>query len=821
MPNTISIYYRSPNTGKITSNEVLESEADYWVGQGWTTQVAQEDPTPEPEPDRPKSPNVMGYTFKPRKSDTTIAADTLGEEAPEIETPPITDPDDKTDTTPDATIAGAEETAKGIDDWIAELTPEQTEAGAEAEEIRESMADLVERLGQREADQLTAEEEYDVPDLMRELQQTNARIRTRMAEYDKFMGQQEGRGLIYGDMIGRKANIQRQKASEIGLLQSIALGQQGQVELAKSFADRAVDVKYSVYENNLDIYEAQLAALTPILNEEEKARAAARTEMINQERTRIQDQKNEEKQIQELALTAQQNGADGALVNQIMNAPSIQEAAVIAGELARSGGWKYVKTPAERDDLAAQGYEIVQSGGRTYARKERPEIAERREELELEEEYKDPEYYTDTRELEDGTTVVYDTRTGEIISTLDKTVSGNLVKSASGKSYDMSTYATDEGYASSLQSYIDDVGKLDTIEDIDNYIDGYKPDSELTGQMIANAATDYGVGWEELVGLLRKESILATSNVAKNNNNPGGITWSSTYQASHPNVSKGTARPAAEGGHYVKFDTLQDGVNAVAEQLSRRIVAGGGLGELSALAQEVLKNPGIITTFTPTVQGELREELAKAGHSLGEILDIGDKIDMEKNLRKEYQTNTKETREAVRQIDIMNTSYDAIEDEYKAAETNEEKGSIMNAASQGILVVYQKMLDPTSVVRESEYARSPQGVSLQERIEGKMLQLSEGGAGLTPTGLKPFVELANEYYNNIYRPGLMEQVDLIRKNAEEYKLNLDLILTESVLEMEEKEEAPEQNSTGVPTYDINHNLVGGEISTGLKYEIIE
>jgi len=815
MPNTISIYYRSPNTGKITSNEVLESEADYWVGQGWTTQVAQEDPTPEPEPDRPKSPNVMGYTFKPRKSDTTIAADTLGEEAPEIETPPITDPDDKTDTTPDATIAGAEETAKGIDDWIAELTPEQTEAGAEAEEIRESMADLVERLGQREADQLTAEEEYDVPDLMRELQQTNARIRTRMAEYDKFMGQQEGRGLIYGDMIGRKANIQRQKASEIGLLQSIALGQQGQVELAKSFADRAVDVKYSVYENNLDIYEAQLAALTPILNEEEKARAAARTEMINQERTRIQDQKNEEKQIQELALTAQQNGADGALVNQIMNAPSIQEAAVIAGELARSGGWKYVKTPAERDDLAAQGYEIVQSGGRTYARKERPEIAERREELELEEEYKDPEYYTDTRELEDGTTVVYDTRTGEIISTLDKTVSGNLVKSASGQSYDMTTYNPNEGYASSLQSYIDDVGKLNTIEDIDNYIQNNSSGSQITGQMIANAATKYGVGWEELLGLMKKESYLGTSNVAKKNNNFGGITWSSTYQASHPNVSKGSDRPANEGRSYVKFDTAQEGVDAIAEQFAMRKVAGGGLGQLSALAQEVLKNPGIITTFTPTVQGELREELAKAGHSLGEILDIGDKIDMEKDLRKEYQTTTKETREAVRQIDIMNTAYNSIKDEGEDVEQSK-----MNAASQGILVVYQKMLDPTSVVRESEYARSATGVSLEERIAGAIEKLEKGGAGLTPSALKQFVDLGNQYYRDIYRPALAEQTELMRKNAETYGLDTSLIFTES---QEEFSTEPEEETVvqGVPEYDINHNLIGGTTSSGLKYEIIQ
>jgi hypothetical protein len=52
----------------------------------------------------------------------------------------------------------------------------------------------------------------------------------------------------------------------------------------------------------------------------------------------------------------------------IANADNPVEAATIAGELMNTGGWQYVSTPAKRDRLRDQGWEIVQAGGRTYAR---------------------------------------------------------------------------------------------------------------------------------------------------------------------------------------------------------------------------------------------------------------------------------------------------------------------------------------------------------------------------------------------------------------------------------------------------------------------
>ena len=146
---------------------------------------------------------------------------------------------------------------------------------------------------------------------------------------------------------------------------------------------------------------------------------------------------------------------------------------------------------------------------------------------------------------------------------------GATITSPSGTSYDMSTYASDPNYATDFQNTLNSIGKLNTPQDITNYI-SQTQGSPITADMVTSASQQYGVGWEELLALTKKECNLGTSAVCQNNNNPGGITWTQAYQDSHPGTSKGSARPASEGGNYVKFNTLQDGMNATAEQLANR-----------------------------------------------------------------------------------------------------------------------------------------------------------------------------------------------------------------------------------------------------------
>lgn len=94
-------------------------------------------------------------------------------------------------------------------------------------------------------------------------------------------------------------------------------------------------------------------------------------------------------------------------------------------------------------------------------------------------------------------------------------------------------------------------------------------------------------------------------------------------------------------------------------------------------------------------------------------------------------------------------------------------GDNMVAVDQSIITTFNKMLDPTSVVRESEYARTAQDMALLNRIKGKWDKLSTGGAGLTSEErqamarmVSAFKDIADEQYN--------QQVDYYSGLAERY-----------------------------------------------------
>jgi len=92
----------------------------------------------------------------------------------------------------------------------------------------------------------------------------------------------------------------------------------------------------------------------------------------------------------------------------------------------------------------------------------------------------------------------------------------------------------------------------------------------------------------------------------------------------------------------------------------------------------------------------------------------------------------------------------------RAVKALSEQGKGSNVAvDQSIITIFNKMLDPASVVRESEYARTPQDLSVLSRIKGKWDKIQKGGAGLDATEraalqrmVNNFSEIASQQYNN-------------------------------------------------------------------------
>ena len=65
--------------------------------------------------------------------------------------------------------------------------------------------------------------------------------------------------------------------------------------------------------------------------------------------------------------------------------------------------------------------------------------------------------------------------------------------------------------------------------------------------------------------------------------------------------------------------------------------------------------------------------------------------------------------------------------------------------SQAVLVTFQKILDPPSVVRESEYARSSQGLAAKDWLQGMYDRYSKGGAGVPKPVLAEMVKTAQAF----------------------------------------------------------------------------
>lgn len=82
----------------------------------------------------------------------------------------------------------------------------------------------------------------------------------------------------------------------------------------------------------------------------------------------------------------------------------------------------------------------------------------------------------------------------------------------------------------------------------------------------------------------------------------------------------------------------------------------------------------------------------------------------------------------------------------KRAVEAENKGEVLprGAIDQTLITLFNKLLDPSSVVRESEYARTPEGMALMERAKGQLQKLQAGGAGVTSGYMDELISSANQ-----------------------------------------------------------------------------
>ena len=131
----------------------------------------------------------------------------------------------------------------------------------------------------------------------------------------------------------------------------------------------------------------------------------------------------------------------------------------------------------------------------------------------------------------------------------------------------------------------------------------------------------------------------------------------------------------------------------------------------------------------------------------------GQKTAASQKLRSEFQ-GSKLIMESVK-INAAVSRMDSVWDNYLKSEKAREKAGPSNetevqakkrkgALDQALIISFNKMMDPGSVVRESEYARSEVGQGLVDTLVGKLIKLKEGGSGMTDAERQSMVEIAKQ-----------------------------------------------------------------------------
>lgn len=579
-------------------------------------------------------------------------------------------------TSVDAMMAGVKTGNEGI---LAQLQArnatlqEQTNLNA----IQKRQADYTEANKTSQTDLLNQKlNQYGTDANVAQVQKLMPQIASTTAAFDNYSVGLEGRTASASSIYGRQALAQRQKAVEVAGLSAVAQAYQGNIDMARNLANDAINAQYQDQTNYINGLNTQLETAYTDLTAAEKKRADSLM-LVNEERLRAIEVEKETKQnISNIAITLAQKGVDSSIVNQVLKAPTYEEAIRLASE---SGG-------------------LTTIGG-----------------------------------LQDlGNGQFRDESTG-IIGTIsqiqqEQNLARGIISSPSGNFYDWTTYNRPGGqeYIKSVQNSINNVGKLNNEQELSNWLSINMPNSNITSQDVINAANQTGVGWEEILGLIQKEAPGGASGVAMKNNNFGGITWSSTYQASHPNVSKGSARPAKEGGNYVKFNTVEDGLIAQAEQFAKRKTTSVAT---TPAEQKITEDGYDVSKFTPEFYNT----------------DFGQKVIN----NEQQQFNSFKGEQIVK-------DYNSVQNKAASVQSIIDSG-VGGPGDLALVFEFMKSLDPTSVVRESEYEAAAKSGNIftgaYARFNG---YLKEKGGFLPEQVKKAFLDITNQklgvienQYNNL------------------------------------------------------------------------
>lgn len=133
----------------------------------------------------------------------------------------------------------------------------------------------------------------------------------------------------------------------------------------------------------------------------------------------------------------------------------------------------------------------------------------------------------------------------------------------------------------------------------------------------------------------------------------------------------------------------------------------------------------------------------------------GDNAKLERDLRKDFEDSP-----VIKDFGTVLNNVSNINEAISMLDSGASPSRI--ATDSTIITSFNKVLDPTSVVRESEYNRIVDSLGYQNRIKGWKDKINKGGSGLTSQDLKDIQTLSNSLLAK--RKELVDQE--VRRNTE-------------------------------------------------------
>lgn len=166
-------------------------------------------------------------------------------------TPSVPTATPQSQTSPDATMAGANQYMTQLQNELAAQQAQQQELENRLTTGQTSANDLLAQIGQKGTEYQSELEKYNYTANVSQLQDVNKQIASLTAAYNQRITDNQGRPILNAIIGGQESLLRRQQAAEVGGLSAIAQALQGNITLAQNTAKDAINVKYEPMENQL------------------------------------------------------------------------------------------------------------------------------------------------------------------------------------------------------------------------------------------------------------------------------------------------------------------------------------------------------------------------------------------------------------------------------------------------------------------------------------------------------------------------------------------------------------------------------------------